>query len=170
MAKSADWLTPEALLKIKGWCRAGLTDKEICDEHHMNINNATLYKWKKQFPELLKAFKDGRAPVEIEAEDTFFIEKLKGRYVEEEITEITRTDDGREIKHIRKTKRWKDADTTALIFFLKCRLKDRYNDKLSVAFNDIEDLTALAKLLNIGDSKNVENTDDTVETVQQETQ
>lgn len=34
---------------------------------------------------------------------------------------------------------------------------------------DVEDLTTLAKLLNIGE-KNVENTDNTVETVQQETQ
>lgn len=142
MAKSAEWLTEEALLKIKGWCRAGLNDKELCNEHHMNIDAATFYRWLKKFPELAEAIKEGRAPVEVQAEDTFFSEKLQGRYVEEEITEITRTDDGREVKHIRKTKRWKDADTTALIFFLKCRLKERYNDKMSISLDDNNGLLA----------------------------
>ena len=134
--KYEEWLTEDGLLIIKGWARSGLTDREMCDKNHLNLCPTTFYEWLRRFPQLLNAIKEGRNPVEVTVEDTFINEKLTGRFVEEEVTEITRYDDGREIKHIRKTKRWKDADTTALIFFLKCRLSSRYNDRINLTIED----------------------------------
>ena len=87
------------------------------------------------------AIKKGRKPVIVEVEDTFFEKKLKGYTVTETITEKSiQRDANNEIigstEHIRKSERYIPPDTTALIFFLKCRAKDRYNDKVSVSIDD----------------------------------
>ena len=47
MAKYTEWLTEEGLLKIEGWARDGLTDKQVA--HNMNIAESTLHEWKKKY-------------------------------------------------------------------------------------------------------------------------
>ena len=55
--KYQEWLTPEGLLRIEGWARDGLIDEQIA--HNMGINPATLYDWKKKYPEISEALKKG---------------------------------------------------------------------------------------------------------------
>lgn len=131
--KYKEWLEPDGLLLLKGWARQGLTDEEIAQ--NMGIVPSTLYIWLKEHKEISKAIKEGRKPVIIEVEDTFIEKKLKGYYVEEEVEEITQHPDGGQTKHKRKTKRYIPPDTTAMIFYLKCRLANIYNDRLAVQFN-----------------------------------
>ena len=55
----SEWLTPENKLRIQGWCRDGLIEKQIYK--NMGIGKSTFYKWKNEnveFAELLKESKE----------------------------------------------------------------------------------------------------------------
>lgn len=137
--KYLDWITPDGLLTLTGYAREGLTDAEISKK--IGIAVQTFYDWCNRFDEFSDAIKKGRKPVIVEVEDTFFEKKLKGYTVTETITEKSiQRDANNEIigstEHIRKSERYIPPDTTALIFYLKCRAKDRYNDKVSVSIDD----------------------------------
>lgn len=134
-AKYKEWLEPDGLLQIKGWARDGLTDAEIAK--NMGIGTSSLYSWFKAHKEILDAIKEGRKPKTIETEDTFYEKKLKGYFVEEEVMEKTVQRDASgeiisTIEHKRVNKRYIPPDTTAMIFYLKCRRGEIYNDKLQV--------------------------------------
>ena len=49
-AKFDQWLTKEGLLRIQGWARDGLTDKDI--SKNMMIGVSTLREWKGRFEEI----------------------------------------------------------------------------------------------------------------------
>jgi len=129
--KWKEWIEPDGLLMIKGWARDGLADGEIA--RNMGINPTTLPEWKKKFPEIVEALKTGRKPVLVEVEDTFFERKLKGYFVDEEIVEVTKHPNGTKTEHRKKMKRWIPPDTTAMIFYLKCKKSQHYNDKLAIS-------------------------------------
>ena len=74
--KYADWITPEGLLKIEGWARGGLTDKQIA--HNIGISQATLYEWKKQFPELSDTLKKSKDVVDRMVENALFKNAIEG--------------------------------------------------------------------------------------------
>ena len=50
--KYHEWITDEGLLKIEGWARDGLTDKQIA--HNIGITEQTLNNWKKDYPSLFE--------------------------------------------------------------------------------------------------------------------
>lgn len=50
------WLTPDGLLRLEAYARDGLTDEQI--SHNLGINAATLYDWKKKYPEISEALKE----------------------------------------------------------------------------------------------------------------
>jgi hypothetical protein len=135
-----DWITEDGLLQIKGWARDGLSDKEIANEK-IGIAENTFCLWKNKHPAIVEALKKGRAPVLVQVEDTFHEKKLQGYFVDEEVTEITisKDSDGREIgrsEHKRVSKRYIPPDTTAMIFYMKCRMSDKYNDRINLMVDD----------------------------------
>lgn len=133
--KYHEWITPDGLLVLKGYARDGLKDIEIAEK--IGISQETFYQWIKRFSEFSEAIKKGREPVNTIVEDTFLETKLKPQTVIETITEKTihRDADGNitsSTEHIRKQEHYIPADTTAMIFYLKCRLNSKYNDKINV--------------------------------------
>ena len=74
--KYADWITPEGLLRIEGWARDGLTDKQIA--HNIGISHATLYEWKKHFPELSDTLKKSKDVVDRMVENALFKNAIEG--------------------------------------------------------------------------------------------
>ena len=129
-----EWLEPDGLLKIKGWARDGLTNLEIAK--NMGVSDSTFNEWQRKFPQIPETIKEGRAPVIVDVEDTFYTKKLKGYFIEEEVVEVTKHPNGDKTEHRKKMKRWIPPDTTAIIFYLKCRKPEKYNDRISVAIED----------------------------------
>ncbi len=124
---------------LKGYARDGMTDKDIAKK--MGINISTFYDWFNKFSTFSEAIKSGRASVLAQVEDNFYEEKLKGKMIKEKTVEKTiyRDADGNikgSSEHVREIERFIPADTTAMLFFLKCRLPQKYNDRLNVTVDD----------------------------------
>lgn len=124
--KYQEWLTEDGLLKIEGWARNGLTNEQIAK--NIGINQDTLYSWIKSYPEISESLKKGRKPLEVEIENAL-VKKAKGFVQEEIIEEITVDPDGNQTKHKKVTHKVFPPDTTAAIFYLKNRVRARYQDR-----------------------------------------
>ena len=152
------WLTADGLTLLEGWARNGLTDEQIA--RNCGIKAATLYEWKKQYPEISEALKKGKEVVDLEVENALLKRALGYRY-----TEITREPERDpvtgEIRLTIKKQVEKEVapDTTAQIFWLKNRRPDLWRDRKDVKMdaevkrdNPFEGLTTeeLKKLIRNG--------------------
>ena len=140
--KYHNWITEDGLLMIKSFARDGLNDKEIADR--IGITQETFYQWLKRFSEFSEAIKKGREPVNTIVEDTFFETKLKPQRIVETIREKTVHKDANgnitgTTEHKREVERYIPADTTAMLFYMKCRMPHKYNDKLNVTVDTKQD-------------------------------
>ena len=120
--KYQEWLEPEGLLKIEGWARDGLTDEKISEK--MQINVATLYRWKNDYCEICEALKRGKEVVDRQVENALLKRALGYEY--EEVKE--KFENGICVERT-ITKKEVVADTTAQIFWLKNRKPDEWRDK-----------------------------------------
>lgn len=122
MAKYTEWLTEEGLLKIEGWARDGLTDKQVA--HNMNIAESTLHEWKKKYSVLSESLKRGKEVVDRQVENALLKRALGYEFKEttQELTEYGM----RVTKVITKQQA---PDTTAQIFWLKNRKPQEWRDK-----------------------------------------
>ena len=135
-----EWLTDDALLRVTGWARDGLTDEQVA--HNMGIGYSTFREWLNKYPALLAALKKGKAPVDIEVENAL-LKRALGYEYEEVTTEVEDIPTGKfdsegkpitkQKKHIRKTTKMVVPDVTAQIFWLKNRRPGRWRDKIEVA-------------------------------------
>lgn len=122
MAKYTEWLTEEGLLKIEGWARDGLTDKQVA--HNMNIAESTLHEWKKKYSVLSESLKRGKEVVDRQVENAL-LKRALGYEFKETTQELTE-DSMRVTKVITKQQA---PDTTAQIFWLKNRKPQEWRDK-----------------------------------------
>lgn len=120
--KYQEWLTPEGLLKIEGWARDGLIDEQIAQ--NIGIRAATLYEWKKRFPEISEALKRGKEVVDRQVENALLKRALGYEY-----EEVKEKFEGGILTERTVTKKEVVADTTAQIFWLKNRKPDTWRDK-----------------------------------------
>lgn len=123
--KYADWITPEGLLKIEGWARDGLIDEQIAQ--NIGIRTATLYEWKKRFPQFSEALKRGKEIVDRQVENALLKRALGYEY-----EEVKEKFEGGVLTERTVTKKEVVADTTAQIFWLKNRKPDIWRDKPDV--------------------------------------
>ena len=128
------WLTPEGLLKLEGWARDGLVDKQIAA--NIGVSERTFTNWKSKYPSISSVLKKGKEVVDRQVENTLLrralgyeYEEVKEKFEYGEITERT------------VTKKEVVPDTTAQIFWLKNRKPDKWRDK-----PDYEDTSAINKL------------------------
>ena len=120
--KYQEWLTPECLLKIEGWARDGLIDEQIAQ--NIGIRAATLYEWKKRFPEISEALKRGKEVIDRQVENALLKRALGYEY-----EEVKEKFEGGILTERTVTKKEVVADTTAQIFWLKNRKPDTWRDK-----------------------------------------
>lgn len=129
--KYGAWIAPEGLLKIQGWARDGLSDKQIA--HNIGITQTTLYEWQKRFPELSEALKKGKEVVDREVENALLKRAMGYEYTEVTQEPVKNKDTG-EVQ-MRVTKRVTKQivpDVTAQIFWLKNRKPNEFRDKRDV--------------------------------------
>jgi hypothetical protein len=53
--KIEDWITPEKLILLTGWCMDGYTEEEIAKK--MGISKTLLYNWKNKNVDIMNALK-----------------------------------------------------------------------------------------------------------------
>lgn len=128
---------------LEGWARDGLTDEQIAS--NIGISTGWLYEWKKSYPEIAEAIKKGKAPVDIQVENAL-LKRALGYDYEEVTTEITTDKNGRERKHIRKTKKHVSPDPASIIFWLKNRKAKQWKDKPEAPIDD-DSLNKVRELL-----------------------
>lgn len=130
------WLEPEGLALLEDWARNGLTDEQIA--HNIGINPDTLYVWKSKYPEISESLKKGKEVVDAQVENALLRRALGYEYTEKrvEVSEKNGKKIVQTVKHI-------PGDTTAQIFWLRNRRRDRWrNDPEQQEAPDIEDTEA----------------------------
>lgn len=140
--KYGAWIAPEGLLKIQGWARDGLSDKQIA--HNIGITQTTLYEWQKRFPELSEALKKGKEVVDREVENALLKRAMGYEY--DEVTQEPVTDKDTGVTEMRVTKRVTKQivpDVTAQIFWLKNRKPEEFRDKRDVELSGSVDLGSI---------------------------
>lgn len=131
------------------FCLLGATDKELAT--FFDVSEKTVNTWKKQHPEFLQSIKKGKEIADATVADRLFKRATGYEHPDTHISvfmgEATITPT---IKHY-------PPDTTACIFWLKNRQKDKWRDKREtevtgenggpIQFSDIERAKRLAAIL-----------------------
>ena len=120
--KFEKWRTADGLLVLEGLARDGLTDEQLAAR--MGISPATLYEWKKKFPEISESLKKGKEVVDTQVENALLRRALGYDYTETRVEESNK--DGRKVVETRKHV---PPDTTAQIYWLKNRRPDKWRDR-----------------------------------------
>ena len=142
--KSAEWLTPEGLLKIEGWARDGLINEQIAQ--NIGITATTLYEWKNKFPELSEALKRGKDVIDRQVENSLLKRALGYEYTETTREAVKDPESGNiEMRVTKEVTKTVIPDTTAQIFWLKNRKPDKWRDK--PAYEDTSELDKLDAIL-----------------------
>lgn len=121
MAKYTEWLTPEGLILVEGWARDGLIDEQIAK--NMNVAYSTFRDWKKKFPALSAALKNGKEVSDRQVENALFKTAIGYVYEEETVTNAG---------NVVVVKKYSKPNTTAQIFWLKNRKRGQWTDKSEV--------------------------------------
>ena len=156
-----EWLQPEGLLKIEGWARDGLTDKQIA--HNIGITEQTLNVWKNRFPSFFESLKRGKEVIDREVENALLKRALGYSYIETTkeslpvIDPMTGEITGYKLQVTKTVTKEVQPDTTAQIFWLKNRKPDMWRDKQNVHVegninNPFEGLTTEQLLKLVGDA------------------
>ena len=64
------WRTEEALARLRGWARDGLTDEEIAGK--VGVSRSTLSRWKEKYPEIAEALRVGKDAADRVVEDALY--------------------------------------------------------------------------------------------------
>lgn len=142
--KYHEWLTEEALARLQGWKRNGLTDEQIAK--NIGISTVTLYDWINKYPNFSNALKIGKEDADMLVENALFKSALGYDY--EEITEELKWDQKARAFVMKVTKRQKKhqpPSNTAQIFWLKNRRAENWRDKVENNITLNEDTDALSK-------------------------
>lgn len=140
--KYGAWIAPEGLLKIQGWARDGLSDKQIA--HNIGITQTTLYEWQKRFSELSEALKKGKEVVDREVENALLKRAMGYEYTEVTQEPVENKDTGEVRMQVTKRVTKQIApDVTAQIFWLKNRKPEEFRDKRDVELSGSVDLGSI---------------------------
>lgn len=141
------WLSPEGLTLLAGWARAGLTEEQMA--HNAGVSRSTLNAWKASYPDISDTLKKGKEVVDLEVESSLLKRALGYDYYEETEERMFDRQSG-EYRMIvtKRVKRTVLPDVTALIFWLKNRMPDRWKDKQNIELSDLrEEQTKLDDLI-----------------------
>lgn len=136
-AKYDQWLTDEGLLRIRGWARDGLTNKDMAK--NMRISVSSLKEWQKRFPEIQEALREGKDYADRVVENALYKSACGYTTTIKKPVKVKLVDyDPKTGRKIRETETWKlveeelhfPAQVTAQIFWLKNRKPDQWRDRV----------------------------------------
>lgn len=117
---------PDMLPLVAQWAREGAIDEEIAGK--LGIHVATLYDWKKRFPEFSESLKQNKNYADAKVEAALF-KRATGYEIEVVTQEVGESFKQGSFKKATKTTKHFAPDVTAQIFWLKNRRPDRWRDK-----------------------------------------
>lgn len=148
-SKRDEWVKGDGLIKIEGWARAGLTDKQIAK--NIGVTEITFNNWKNRCPEFYAALQKSKEVVDFEVENALLKRALGYEYDEVQVKKK-----GDMVLERTITKKQVPPDVTAQIFWLKNRQPEKWRDRKNVDLsgnvnNPMEGLTTeeLKKLIQI---------------------
>lgn len=142
MAKYSEWIEKEGIIKIEGWARDGLTDKQIAI--NIGVSERTFTEWKKKFPSIYSALKKGKEVVDRQVENALLKKALGYEHDENTYKVITTKEKRVEERNgkkvtievpvqkevlVKRTTKHVAPDTGAAAFWLKNRKPDVWRDK-----------------------------------------
>ena len=139
-AKFDQWLTEEGLLRIQGWARDGLTDKDIAK--NMRVGYTSIREWKKKFPEIAEALRIGKDSADRIVENALYKSACGYTVKVRKPVKVKQIDyDPETGRKVCESETWKmveeeqhyPAQVTAQIFWLKNRKPDQWREKNDVA-------------------------------------
>ena len=74
--KYQPWVEQEGLVLLEGWAREGLTEEQIAQR--VGIRRQTLWRWKKQYPQVDEALRKGKEVVDFQVESALLKNALGG--------------------------------------------------------------------------------------------
>lgn len=108
----------------------GATDKDMAD--FFGVSEQTVNAWKKKQPEFLESIKRGKAEADSRVAQSLYRRAIGYEHDDVEIKVVAIGDNqGSEVQQIPVVKHY-PPDTTACIFWLKNRQKEKWRDKQEV--------------------------------------
>ncbi len=139
MAKYEQWLTEEGLIKLQGYARDGMVNREIAEA--MGISRQTLDKWMKKFPQMGAVMKCGKEVADRKVENALY-ERCTGKIVRlKKPFKVKRTEydekTGKKVKEYEELvdaeqEEYIPADTKAIQFWLINRKPEKWKQKVEI--------------------------------------
>lgn len=75
--KYQQWLTPEGLIRLRGWAMDGLDDEQIARDK-VGVSRQTLYNWRKKYEEIDEALRMGKDVADRHVENALYKSAIEG--------------------------------------------------------------------------------------------
>lgn len=112
---------------VRKWAKDGLSDKQI--SMNLGIAYSTFREYKKKFPALSAPLKEGKAHADKQVENALYKKALGYSYEETTKELVTNSETNKQELRITKVvTKTVHPDTTAIIFYLKNRLSDKWKN------------------------------------------
>ena len=108
------------LLLIEAWARDGVTEEQMCN--NLDVSASAWSEYKKEFPALVEALKNGREVIDTMVENALLKAALGYEYEEDQMSG----------QFVARVKKYAHPNTTALIFWLKNRRPREWRDKQEI--------------------------------------
>lgn len=118
------WLTDDGKTLLTGWARQGLSNAQLAK--NMGVSEGCFYRWKAENNEIYEAIQKGKDVVDFEVENALLRRAMGQEVIEYKEVE---TEDGTRTEKIVKNM---PSDATSMIFWLKNRQPERWNDRRQV--------------------------------------
>ncbi|NDV93474.1 transposase [Dysgonomonas sp. 521] len=138
-----DFTDKQNILRIEGWARDGLDDKQIAA--NIGYNETYFSELKGRITELSEALKKGRAPLDVIVESTLYRRAIGMKIKTQQafkVKEVTYTEEGKRFEtervEIVELDQELPPDPTSMIFWLKNRKPEQWNkqtEKVDITTN-----------------------------------
>jgi phage terminase Nu1 subunit (DNA packaging protein) len=111
-------------------CKLGAKDVDLADFFDVSVR--TIERWQAIHPEFCRALKVGKAPADDKVERSLYHRATGYTYLEQQAIKVKQyNEEGKQIEDVKlvEVERHQPPDTTAMIFWLKNRRKEKWRDK-----------------------------------------